>query len=97
MSSGHENGNRGRGIANGSIISLQSEGSARYQCNMVHITPNTLAGERAIDVSTQIFRVGWISSTCGQTLFTAEAISTLDQALWGSWSQDAPLLSLDAA
>jgi hypothetical protein len=68
VSSSHNNGDCGRRIANELIISLQSDRPAPYRCSMVSSIPNTFAGGREINASRQIFRVGWISSTCGRTL-----------------------------
>jgi hypothetical protein len=51
VSSSHNNGDCGRGIANGLIISLQSDRPAPYRCNMVSSIPNTFAGGREINAS----------------------------------------------
>jgi hypothetical protein len=90
VSSSHKNGDCGRGIANGPTVSLQSDGPAPYRCNMVSNIPNTLAGEREINVSTQIFRVRWISSTCGRTL--SDQLGKASLTVWLVWSacQEAP-------
>jgi hypothetical protein len=68
VSSSHKNGHCGRGSAKGPIVSLQSNGPVPYRYDMVSDISNTFAGGRENNASTWIFRLGWISSTCGQTL-----------------------------
>ena len=68
VSCSHKNGHCGKGIANGLTVSLQSDGPAPCRYNMVSNIPSNLAGEKEINARIRIFRVGWISSTPGQTL-----------------------------
>jgi hypothetical protein len=48
VSSSHKNGHWGRGIANGLIVSLQSDGPGPYRYDMVNDISNTFAGGREI-------------------------------------------------
>lgn len=68
VSSSHKSGHCGRDIANGLIVSLQSDGLATYRYDMVNEISNTFIGGRGNNASTRVFRLWWISSTCGQTL-----------------------------
>ena len=71
VSSSHKNGHWGRGMANGLIVSLQSDGPGSYRYDMVNDISNTFAGgtENSLrKYAYSIFRLRWISCTCGQTL-----------------------------